>query len=82
MGKQHSLTEVDGTDLLSFLDLLFVAAHLFNHIQLGHIKVEPPDAVVCPLSLPTSLPLFVLLRLSAYIPESLENPPFSLPSHL
>ena len=78
-GETAFLTEVDGTDLLSFLDLLFVAARLFNHIQLGNIKFELPDVVVCPPSLPTSLPLFVLLRISAYIPGSLENPLFPLP---
>ena len=81
-GETAFLTEVDGTDLLGFLDLLFVAARLFNHIQLGNIKFELPDVVVCPPSLPTSHPLFVLLRISAYIPGSLENPPFPLPSHL
>ena len=32
-GKQLLLTEVDGADLLSFLDLLFVAAHLFYNIK-------------------------------------------------
>ena len=32
-GEQLLLTEVDGADLLSFLDLLFVAADLFYNIK-------------------------------------------------
>ena len=37
LGKQPFLTEIDGTDLLSFLDLLFVAADLFNHTEMGNM---------------------------------------------